>query len=152
MSASPKDQASPTVIYNPDAGNYFIVWQDKRGGKFWDIYGAMIASDGTPLDPDDIIISSGVFNQWGPILSWGGKYYLVAWNASPADQDHWYIYGRMFDSEGHPENYADVLLQGGGMSKTSPAIIAGETESFLVWEENPEVNSNISGAVIVPGY
>jgi hypothetical protein len=38
------------------------------------------------------------------------------------------------------------------VSKTSPAILAGEEESFLVWEENPEGNSNISGAVIVPDY
>jgi hypothetical protein len=150
VSASSKDQASPSVIFNPDAGNYFIVWQDKRGGKFWDIYGARIGSDGMAIDPEDILISSSGFNQWGPVLSWNGKHYLVAWTASP--EDFWYIYGRLFDSEGRPQNYSDILLQGDGMSKTSPAILAGETESFLVWEENPEGNSNISGAVVAPGY
>jgi hypothetical protein len=152
VSGSSKDQASPSVIYNPDAGNYFVVWQDKRGGKFWDIYGARIGSDGTPIDyPGDILISSGGFNQWGPVVSWNGKFYLVAWSASPSG-DSWNLYGKMFDSEGRPENYFDILLQGDGVSKTSPAILAGEAESFLVWEENPEGNSNISGAVIVPDY
>jgi hypothetical protein len=152
VSASSKDQASPSVIYNSDAGNYFIVWQDKRQGKFWDIYGARIASDGTPVDdPGDILISRSGFNQWNPVLSWNGKYYLVAWTASPAG-DNWNIYGKMFDSEGRPENYSDILLQGDGVSKTSPAILAGEAESILVWEENPEGNSTISGAVIVPEY
>jgi hypothetical protein len=152
VSASPKDQASPSVIYNPDAGNYFVVWQDKRGGKFWDIYGARIGSDGTLIDyPDDIPISSGGFNQWGPVVSWNGKFYLVAWSASPSG-GIWNLYGKLFDPEGRPENYYDVLLQGDGVSKTSPAILAGEAESFLVWEENPEGNSNISGAVIVPDF
>jgi hypothetical protein len=139
------------VIFNPDAGNYFIVWQDKRGGKFWDVYGARVGADGTPIDPDDILISSSGFNQWSPVLSWNGKYYLVAWSASPAG-DNWNIYGKMFDSEGRPVNYSDILLQGDGSNKTSPAILAGEEESFLVWEEDPEGNSNISGAVIAPGY
>ncbi len=151
VSASPKDQASPSVIFNPDAGNYFIVWQDKRGGKYWDIYGARIASDGTPMDPSDILISSHSFNQWDPVLSWNGKYYLVAWTASLSG-DNWYIYGRMLDPEGRLENYADIQLQGDGVNKISPVIVANEEESLLVWEEDPAGNSNISGAVIVPGY
>ena len=151
VSSSLKDQASPSVIFNPDAGNYFIVWQDKRRGKFWDIYGGRIAFDGTPIDPSDILISSHSFNQWDPVISWSGKYYLVAWTASLSG-DNWYIYGRMLDPEGNLENYADIQLQGDGVSKTSPAIVANEEESLLVWIEDPAGNSNISGAVIVPGY
>jgi hypothetical protein len=151
VSSSLRDQASPSVIYNPDAGNYFIVWQDKRGGKYWDIYGGRIASDGTSLDPSDILISSHSFNQWDPVISWNGKYYLVAWTASLSG-DNWYIYGRMLDTDGNLENYADILFQGDGVSKNSPAIVANEEQSLLIWEEDPAGNSSISGAVIVPGY
>ena len=90
--------------------------------------------------------------EWDPVLSWNGQYYLVVWTATP-DGNNWFIYGRMFDSEGRPMNYADIQLQGDGTSKAFPAILAdSENEELLVWEEGPGQNSNISAALIVPGY
>ena len=152
VSASLKDQSSPSVVFNPDSGNYFIVWQDKRNGTSWDIYGGRIARDGTPLDPGDIQISSNGFDQWSPTLSWNGKYYLVAWTAAPQGSNGYIISGRMFDSEGHPMNYEDIQLQGDGKSKAFPAILADGEQELLVWEEGPGDNPTISAALIVPGY
>ena len=154
VSASLKDQSSPSVIFNPDSGNYFIVWQDRRDGNFWDIYGGRITPDGTSMDPGDIPISDSStsgFDRWNPVLSWNGSYYLMAWTAT-VDGSNWFIYGKMFDSNGHPMNYADIQLQGDGRSKAFPAILADGGQELLVWEEGPGDNPNISAAVIVPGY
>ena len=35
------DQMFPVVSWNGE--NFFVVWQDRRSGKRWDIYGARIA-------------------------------------------------------------------------------------------------------------
>ena len=152
VSASTKDQASPSVVFNPEDGHYFVVWQDKRGGKFWDIYGARIAPDGTPLDPGDILVSSRSFDQWNPVVSWNGEYFMVVWTASPQG-NNWYIYGRLVGPQGNLQNVTDLQLQVDGSSKTFPAILAdNDAEYLLVWEEEPEGFSTIAGSVILPGY
>ena len=62
-----------------DGQIYFVVWTDPRdievGGR--GLYGARIAADGTRLDPEDILISSGPAQRAGVVFD--GASFVVAW-------------------------------------------------------------------------
>jgi len=153
VSPSLKSQASAAVGF--DGENYLIVWQDKRGGKYWDIYGARVSPSGVVLEPGGFPISTnseGVgLDRWRPVLSWDGNSYLVVWTVSPED-DKWFLYGRRVGPGGEIQDAADLSIQGDGSNKAFPAIAWDGTDYFLVWEDEPEANSKIVGTYITPGY
>jgi hypothetical protein len=156
VSASLKDQASPSVVFNPTSGHYFIVWQDKRGGKFWDIYGARVAPDGTLLDPGDVPVSTSGhsgpgWDRWMPVVSSDGENYLVVWTASH-DGTIWSLFGRGMDPNGNFLEAFDLVLQRNDTSKNFPALLWDGDEYLLAWEDNPSADSTISGAPVMPGY
>jgi hypothetical protein len=147
-----KNQASPAVAF--DGQNYFIVWQDKREGKFWDIYGARVTQWGRVLDAGGIRITYGDdlgVDRWRPILSWNGLYYLVVWMISP-EMDKWYLYGKRINSEGQLIEVGYIHIQKDGLNKAFPAILWDGEEYLLVWEEDPEGDSKIKGVSILAQY
>jgi hypothetical protein len=150
VSASLKNQASPSVDFNGE--NYLIVWQDKRDGKFWDVYGARVTPSGEILDQNGLRITySDEFglDRWRPILSWIGKYYLVVWVVSPGE-NKWYLYGKRVGPAGEILDLVDLRIQRDGANKVFPAILWDGSEGLLVWEEGPEGDSKIFGASIIP--
>lgn len=62
------DQMFPAVVF--DGENYFIVWQDERGGTF-DIYGARVTQTGQVMDPDGFPVISSPFLRATPSLAKG---------------------------------------------------------------------------------
>jgi len=153
-----KNQASPAVAFNGE--NYFIVWQDFRGGKFWDIYGARVTPSGEVLDKKGIPISpigqnaSYGWDKWRPALSWDGNSFLVIWMASK-EQNKWYLEGKWVDSRGIPDIYeAPIPLskEADTPNKTYPAILWDGNDYLLVWEEEPEGEPKIFGASILQNH
>jgi hypothetical protein len=65
------------VAVATDGKNYFVVWNDGRGG----VFGARVAPDGTLLDPLNIFIGDG----HSPAVVWTGQVYVVAWGANDSD-------------------------------------------------------------------
>jgi hypothetical protein len=152
LSPSLKDQASPAVAF--DGENYLIVWQDKRGGKFWDIYGARVTPSGEVLDEKGFQItysSDSGWDRWKPVLSWNGNYYLVIWMAS-IEMDQWFLYSKKVGPKGEILDLVDYLIQRDGSNKAFPAILWDGSEHLLVWEEEPEGDSKIFGAYFIPDY
>jgi hypothetical protein len=144
-----KNQISPAVAFNGE--NYFIVWQDFRSGKFWDIYGARVTPSGNVFDEDkDGIPISPIVNddingwdKWRPVISWNGSFFLVIWTAS--QEEEWYLEGKRVDVRGIPDVY-DAPLQKNTTNKIFPAILWDGEQTLLVWEEEPEGESKIFGA------
>ena len=155
-----KNQVSPSVTFNGE--NYFIVWQDFRSGKFWDIYGARVAPSGLILDEDKqgIPISptfpndhnnTSTWDKWRPVLSWDGNFFLVIWMAS-RERNKWYLEGKRVDSNGVPADLIDVQIQKDTTNKTFPAIVWDGDQYVLVWEEEPEGVSKVYGVSILSQY
>jgi hypothetical protein len=58
--------------------DFFVVWQDRRSGTSYDIYGAGVGGDGTVAQPAGIPISTGTKDETVPELD--VRYdFLVAW-------------------------------------------------------------------------
>ncbi len=152
INSSLQDQISPFIIF--DGENYFVVWQDKRSRKLWDIYGARINSKGEVLDKQAIrITSSGEsgWDHWRPILSWSGKTYLVLWMIS-FEPNRWHLYGKRVGAYGGVLDVAPLPIQRDSTNKAFPAITWDGSEYFLIWEEEPEGNSKILGAPLRMEY
>ena len=103
ISTAAGEQWSPSIAF--DSTNYFVVWQDKRNGSDYDIYGARVSTSGTIIDSFPVSIQSG--NQFLPAIAKGsGNQMLVVYsgwvdsiNGKPVNT--YCIWGKflLFDSE-----------------------------------------------------
>ena len=158
LASSPKDQASPSVAFNGE--NYFVVWQDLRNGKFWDIYGTRVTLSGEILDENGIPISPTFptdqentygWDKWRPVLSWDGDLFLVIWMTS-REENKWYLESKRVDPKGIPADLIDIQIQKDRTNKIFPAILWDGDQYILIWEEEPEGESKICGASILPQF
>jgi hypothetical protein len=155
VNPSVRSQVSPSVAF--DGKNYFAVWQDFRGGKFWDILGARITPSGEILDRRGILISpssQGIeygWDKWRPTLSGDGRFFLIIWMAQKETQG-WVLEGKRVSGDGKIVDILDLAIQTDSTNKAFPALVWNGKEYLLVWEEEPEGESRIFGAAISPDY
>jgi len=82
-------KTSPTVAaLDPNTvggSTWVVVWSDNRNNTTTssDIYGRQLATTGTPIDLDDVPISTGTFAEIVPDLAANGDSFLVAWQIEP---------------------------------------------------------------------
>ncbi len=152
LNSNLKDQTSPAVVF--DDQNYFIVWQDKRSGKSWDIYGAGLAPSGDLLNwtqtPVQITDTQG-YDRWNPVAAWNGSYYLVVWT-NPDGKGGSSLSGRRISADGSVLDISDVVLESGDSNKAFPSLLWDGKDFLVVWEEEPEGKSKIYGVSIQSGY
>jgi hypothetical protein len=98
ISTASSPQRNPSVAF--DGTNYLVVWDDRRNGSYYDIYGARIDSSGTVLDPDGIEISCALYNQTYPSVSFSGSSYLVVWEDARSYEYSSEIYGARITPSG----------------------------------------------------
>ena len=79
---------------------YLVVWQDKRSGTSYDIYGVRLDLSGDVLDPAGIPISTAVEEQSTPDVAYGLGKYFVVWNDKRAEDGYSQIYGARVDTLG----------------------------------------------------
>ena len=155
LSPSTKNQASAAIAFGGE--NYLVVWQDLRGGKFYDIYGTRVTPSGKVLDPKGVAISpiaedqTSGWDKWRPVLSWNGNLFLVVWMASRNDE-RWYIEGKRVDKTGQVLDLLDISVESDTTKKTFPALVWDDDQFILVWEDEPEGNSRIFAASVGPDY
>ncbi|GEM_PF-2796881 len=62
-----------------DGTNYVVTWSDRRSGLYR-VYAARVSPDGTILDPEGVLVTSGSsLDQTEPAIAWNGTHYLVVW-------------------------------------------------------------------------
>ena len=79
----PGSQAQPRVVFSN--GLFYLVWQDLRNGRDWDVYGARIDPAGTLLDAEAVAVATGEGNQAAPVLAASDEGALVVWQHSGPD-------------------------------------------------------------------
>lgn len=77
-------QELPRVAFG--GGIFFVVWQDLRNGKDYDVLGARISPEGKVLDTRPIAIAAGPRTQAVPDVTSDGKSFLVAWQSFQGDE------------------------------------------------------------------
>jgi hypothetical protein len=149
---STDNQVYPAVAF--DGQGSFIVWQDFRGGKLSDIYGAKITPRGE--FPDLKVVRFRITygdqfgsDQWNPTISWNDSHHFVVWMAS-VDGINWNLYGKRAGRDGEILDPADVPIEKDGANKVFPALLWDGMEHVIAWEEEPEEDPRIFVASVLP--
>jgi hypothetical protein len=141
ISTTTSRRGYPSVAF--DGTNYLVVWQERRNGTDWDIYGARVTQDGAVLDSSAIAISTAGRAEFAPSIVFDGTNYLVVWQ--DGRNRNWDIYGARVTSSGtvlEPEGIPISIL---GMHEERPSVAFGGTTHFVVWESG---RSDIRGTRI----
>jgi large repetitive protein len=151
------DQMFPVVSW--DGENFFVVWQDRRSGRRWDIYGARVTPDGEVLDgprvtPDGKVLQPGgipisigklTHDQVAPAISFDGENYLIAWQGKRNAKTR-NIYFRMVPKELPedgliPEENPIIQLVPSLKDQASPAVAFDGENYMIVWQDKRSGNT-----------
>ncbi len=148
---APDDQMLPSLLWDGD--NFFVVWQDRRSGKRWEIYGARVTPEGEVLDKvgDEvgILIGKGKSSndQTSPTLAFDGDHYMVVWQGER--KNTWSIYfARVTKATGEVSDpiQVDPVRYNGA----SPAVTFGGENYLVVWQDFRNGEWDIYAARITP--
>ncbi len=133
ISTAPSDQIKPKIFWN---GTYhLVVWQDKRNGKNWEIYGARVGPDGKVLDPDGLPISVGIENRGTPAVSWNGENFFVVWEKEDPRPFSWNIYGARITPEGKVLDPEGIPIVKAPEDQYSSGISWNGKTYMVVWSD-----------------
>lgn len=133
VSDSPKDQLFPALAWGDQS--YLVVWQDLRGGKNWEIYGARIDSKGRRLDRDDIPVGTGTGNRKHPAVAWNGKHFLVVW-MEERPETGWDIVGKELTPDGTVLSQEEIRISVSRGNQTSPVVARQGNDYFAAWMDD----------------
>lgn len=132
----------PSVAF--DGTNYLVAWQSRYGlpQKQYDIKGTRVNTDGVVLDPDGIIISTGVGIRQFPHLFFDGTNYLTVWEDSRNDLDTFVIdtdiYGTRITTDGvvldGPPDTGGIPINTAPYPKYHPRVTFDGERYLVVWE------------------
>ncbi len=133
ISTAPNFQSNPSATAIGET--VLVVWQDKRSGAAYNIYGARVAANGTVLDPNGLVINNAAGSEQKPRLTSLNGNFFVVWMAAPDSIN--------FDIKGARVTPAGVVLD------TTPITIAGSATQ----EYSPQVSADpITAAYLVTWY
>jgi len=121
ISAAGGAQEHPAVAF--DGLGFLVVWQDRRGGPYADIYGSRVGFDGTVLDPTGFGISTASNEQLYPAVAFDGDYYFVAWqdNRRTTRPD---IFGARVQPDGTVLDPTGMVICAEAYNQLAPAVAA----------------------------
>jgi hypothetical protein len=106
ISTATRKQARPAVASR--GGDFLVVWEDRRSGTDYDIYGSGVSASGAVVQPAGIAIATGAGNQQSPELA--VRYdFLVAWRDSRSGT-HYDVYATRVQPTGFVEEPAGFLV------------------------------------------
>ncbi|MEO0067722.1 MAG: hypothetical protein ABIK23_01125 [candidate division WOR-3 bacterium] len=125
-------QGAPSVSF--DGTNYLVVWEDKRSGSSYDIYGARVSQDGVVLDPNGIRISTAAYSQESPSVAFDNTNYLVVWQDSRSGSS-FDIYAARVSQEGMVVDTAGIPVSTAYESQRYPSVAFDGTNYLVVWQD-----------------
>jgi hypothetical protein len=143
---------SPAIAALPD-GTFVVVWQDDLGGGSGsDVFGLVIAADGSPLGPVFPANSLTAGAQREPVVATGIGGFAVAWESATSagdDDSGTSIQARFFDFVGTPSG-ADLqvnVVTGGDQG--SPRLATAPNGTIVVaWESATSAGDDASGTSV----
>lgn len=141
-----------------DGTNYLVVWQDRRSGSNWDIYGQrVVAGSGAPLVEAGFVINNNAADQVSPTVAFDGTQYLVAWTDSRSTNTlSTDIYAARVQTNGTVTNANGFVVNAQAQQQRFARAVAGGGQFFLVWEDErlgPPMNirgTRVTSAGAVP--
>lgn len=124
-------QTLPSVAYG--GGNYLIVWTDERNGNK-DIYGTLMGTDGTVVNPTGIPISTKTGDEDTTGISYDGSQFIVVWADTRSGNSD--IYAARVSTAGAVNDVDGIPISTKAGEQYRPVVASGNNqESLVVWED-----------------
>ncbi len=122
-----------------DGTNWVVVWQNNESRN---LFGSRISGAGAVLDPDGILVSTGLADQFSPALSHNGTHWLVVWATSAG------IYGARVSGSGEVLDSGGIGISSEANATSPPALSNDGTNWFVVWADPVDdiYGARVSGA------
>ncbi len=134
-----------------DGANFLVVWQDNRGGDYYDIYGARVTPGGTVLDPNGFVVTQAARDQFAPALGFDGANFLVIWEDYRGG-GYPDVYGTRVTSEGTVLDPGGIVISQSRNGQYGPALGFDGANYLVAWEDGrSSVWHDIYGARVTPG-
>jgi hypothetical protein len=134
ISGATDEQSRPSIDF--DGTNYLVVWDDERTGSEYDIYGTLLDTSGTALNPAGIAISTATDNQYMPSVSFDGTNYLVAWHDNRDGAANYDIYSTRVNTSGVVQEPSGIPIANMPVQQLTPAVISYGGQWLAVWRDN----------------
>jgi hypothetical protein len=132
----------PSVAF--DGANYLVAFADDRNGENFDVYGVLVAPDGTLVggaspESSGFPIGTGPLHQLTPRVAFGGGSYLVVWQDFRSDAA-----GDVYGARVTPAGVAGAVLP----ISTAPARQAAPSVAFdgarflVLWDDQRASNTS----------
>jgi hypothetical protein len=125
---------------------FLVAWDDSRGGKDNDIYGARVSSSGEVLDSSGIAILAGAGYQHMPGVAFGGGNYLVAWQDEESG-----VYGARVTPAGEVLDRPGFAISPWGFALYSTAVAFDDTDFFVAWTDERALDAVYGARVTTTG-
>ena len=142
ISSGKSERSAPAVAY--DGTRFLVVWQDRRAGTTYDIYGARVDATGAVLDPAGFAVAKATAQQRYPAVAHDGARFLVAWQDRSAGNND--ILGARVDSAGKVLDATPLTLSAASGQQERPAVTRAPGGFFAAWEDNRGADRDIYGA------
>lgn len=134
ISIASDEQNRPSIDF--DGTNYLVVWYDKRSGSDYNIYGTLLDTDGTVLNPAGIAISTAADYQSMPSVSFDGTNYLVVWYDNRDVAGNPDIYGTRVNTSGTVQDPSGIPIVNIDAQQVAPAVISYSGQWLAAWRDN----------------
>lgn len=139
----PSDTLFPDVTWGGDV--HFVLWQDLRSRRNWEIYGTRVRADGTVLDPDGVAIGVGAGNRRHPRVAWNGRVFLAVWMQERTGVG-WDIVASRIAPDGRVLDPEGIVVGGGDRDQTRPAVAWNGRTFVVAWMDARRGETDISAA------
>lgn len=133
-----RSQHKPAVACEPSSQICLVVWEDYRAGPYVaDIYGRLIASDGSPVR-QDIPVCAVADNQYEPEVAYNSSAheYLVVWYDGRYEDNRFYIRGQRVSAAGALlGNRIDIATATNWQINPALAYNSRDNEYLVAWED-----------------
>jgi hypothetical protein len=140
------------VATNQDSDKVVVVWVAQVPNYGVNVFGRLLAKDGTPWDSTFIVGKDSHFiNAWSSNVAtgWDGNF-VVVWSAENADKV-WNIYHRRFNRDGKPLSSVERINKNDVASFAEAAIAMDDNRnSVVVWEGRQDTNYKIMAQRFLP--
>ncbi|MEJ2307559.1 MAG: hypothetical protein P8Y30_08505, partial [candidate division WOR-3 bacterium] len=133
ISGATDEQNYPFIDF--DGTNYFVAWYDQRTGIDNDIYGTLLGTDGTVLNPSGIAISTAANDQNLSSVSFDGTNYLVTWH-DRRDGSDYDIYGTRVNQSGVVQEPTGIQISDLDAQQVTPAAVSYNGQWLVAWRDN----------------
>jgi len=145
ISVAANYQQNPAVVYDSNARQYLVVWEDSRSDG-WDIYGQRLGSVGNLIGGNCALVTAAGEQRF-PDLAYNSQdqVYLLTW------QDHrgsdWDIYAERVQPNCQPRPEFTISTVGGDQQLPAVVYSPQKNEYLIVWQDKRggEANEDIYG-------